>query len=359
MSRERLHELWTKHLAEGVLLPEEEQELLAALRSDPAFAEQLTGDVEIDGLLRSLPGSTEDAEASARRFLDCVAAEDDTDRFVGQVVTRISAPEPRRITHRATRRKSPAPTSFPWRDLAVAAGVLIAIGVLYALLRPSPAEPPRRPIDIVRPPEPRETPAPRTEEPPAVVPEVPKPAPAPALPEPSPAPAPAPPTPREAPAVPVKPADKVEPPPPRTVTTVASLDRVDGDVVLVSPEGRGAAKAGDGIPAGCAIETAAAKSSAVLKFGDGTRLELAADTLVREIGLRRVMVARGTVSADVVKQPADQPLVFATPHGEARVLGTSLRLDVGKVDWDEVAELVVGSYRLIAPKRLLALVKRR
>jgi phosphoribosylglycinamide formyltransferase-1 len=30
----------------------------------------------------------------------------------------------------------------------------------------------------------------------------------------------------------------------------------------------------------------------------------------------------------------------------------ALRLDVGKVDWDEVKELLLGSYTLIAPKRL-------
>jgi len=36
----------------------------------------------------------------------------------------------------------------------------------------------------------------------------------------------------------------------------------------------------------------------------------------------------------------------------------ALRLDTGKVDWDEVAELVMGSYRLIAPKRMVKLVKR-
>ena len=33
-----------------------------------------------------------------------------------------------------------------------------------------------------------------------------------------------------------------------------------------------------------------------------------------------------------------------------------LRLDVGGIDWSEVAELVTGSYRLAAPKRLAALV---
>jgi phosphoribosylglycinamide formyltransferase-1 len=33
----------------------------------------------------------------------------------------------------------------------------------------------------------------------------------------------------------------------------------------------------------------------------------------------------------------------------------ALRLDVGGLDWNEVAELVVGSYQLIAPKRLALL----
>jgi len=33
-----------------------------------------------------------------------------------------------------------------------------------------------------------------------------------------------------------------------------------------------------------------------------------------------------------------------------------LRLDVGKVDWEEVAELVKHSYRLVAPRRLAASV---
>jgi len=37
----------------------------------------------------------------------------------------------------------------------------------------------------------------------------------------------------------------------------------------------------------------------------------------------------------------------------------AFRLDVGKIDWNEVAELVADSYRLVAPKRLAALVSRR
>jgi len=33
-----------------------------------------------------------------------------------------------------------------------------------------------------------------------------------------------------------------------------------------------------------------------------------------------------------------------------------LRLDTGDIDWDEVAELAAHSYRLVAPKRLAAIV---
>jgi phosphoribosylglycinamide formyltransferase-1 len=31
----------------------------------------------------------------------------------------------------------------------------------------------------------------------------------------------------------------------------------------------------------------------------------------------------------------------------------ALRLDTGTVDWDEVADRLIGSYRLVAPKRLV------
>jgi phosphoribosylglycinamide formyltransferase-1 len=35
----------------------------------------------------------------------------------------------------------------------------------------------------------------------------------------------------------------------------------------------------------------------------------------------------------------------------------ALRLDVGEPDWEEVGELIAGSYRLVAPKRLALSVK--
>lgn len=47
-----------------------------------------------------------------------------------------------------------------------------------------------------------------------------------------------------------------------------------------------------------------------------------------------------------------QPKRFYLPAYIASRGWVALRLDVGKVDWDEVRELLVGSYRLIAPKKL-------
>ncbi len=53
---------------------------------------------------------------------------------------------------------------------------------------------------------------------------------------------------------------------------------------------------------------------------------------------------------------AAQPARFYLPAYIGPRGWVALRLDGGQVDWDEVAELVVGSYRLIAPKRLLTLI---
>src|SRR6266436_5098432 len=52
-----------------------------------------------------------------------------------------------------------------------------------------------------------------------------------------------------------------------------------------------------------------------------------------------------------------QPHRFYLPAYIASKGWVALRLDVGKIDWDEVKELLLGSYVLIAPKRLAELVK--
>ena len=52
-----------------------------------------------------------------------------------------------------------------------------------------------------------------------------------------------------------------------------------------------------------------------------------------------------------------QPRRFYLPAYVASRGWVALRLDLGKIDWDEVKELLVGSYVLIAPKRLAERVK--
>jgi hypothetical protein len=54
---------------------------------------------------------------------------------------------------------------------------------------------------------------------------------------------------------------------------------------------------------------------------------------------------------------AAQPERFYLPGYLASKGWVALRLDVGRVDWSEVKDLLLGSYALIAPKRLAERVK--
>ena len=69
-----------------------------------------------------------------------------------------------------------------------------------------------------------------------------------------------------------------------------------------------------------------------------------------------VAVTCKTLPGDNVALVAAQPERFYLPAYIGPKGWVALRLDVGAVDWDEVAELVAGSYLLVAPKRLAALV---
>jgi ferric-dicitrate binding protein FerR (iron transport regulator) len=242
---------------------------------------------------------------------------------------------------RAAARTRPAARSIPW---AVAAALFIAIIGLLALTRSpeevAPESPPVRTAEV--PPKPRPEPPPPPLEDPAP-PAVPPVAPRPELP-PSPPPAPPPPKPPavkppEAPVAPAPPAppapEKPSPAPPpvrpATLAVVAVLDRAEGDVFVLGPAGRFAVKAGQSLRPGDGLECSGSQTMAHLVFPDLTRLETTGDALIREISDargKRVRLERGTVAAWVARQPDGQPMVFSTPHGEAKVLGTTLRLHV-------------------------------
>ena len=71
-----------------------------------------------------------------------------------------------------------------------------------------------------------------------------------------------------------------------------------------------------------------------------------------------VSVACKALPGDNVALAAAQPARFYLPPYIGPRGWIALRLDRAKVDWDEVAELVNGSFRLIAPKGLVKLVRR-
>jgi hypothetical protein len=85
---------------------------------------------------------------------------------------------------------------------------------------------------------------------------------------------------------------------------------------------------GDGSPV---LEGQAVAGPARVEFPDGTRLELRRGAALSSIGTaggKRVVLARGALSARVAPQPKGSPLRFAVPQGEVTVVGTALRLAV-------------------------------
>jgi hypothetical protein len=105
---------------------------------------------------------------------------------------------------------------------------------------------------------------------------------------------------------------------------VARIERIEGGVGL-------AVTAPFDLPPGRSVEVGT-PGRALLKFPDGTSIDLGPGTRVDEIadgeGGKRLTLPQGTLTADVAKQPVGKPFVIRTPHGEARVVGTSLKLVV-------------------------------
>ena len=70
-----------------------------------------------------------------------------------------------------------------------------------------------------------------------------------------------------------------------------------------------------------------------------------------------VAVTGKVLAGDNTALAAAQPKRFYLPAYLAHKGWVALRLDVGEVDWEEVEELIRGSYQLVAPKKLAAQVE--
>jgi hypothetical protein len=154
-----------------------------------------------------------------------------------------------------------------------------------------------------------------------------------------------------------------------TQVAVAMVEEVGGEASRVTPAGKIALEKGAGILAKDGLVTGGGASRLLLRFPDKTRLELGPDTAIPEITTdagKHLTLSQGTIRAIVSKQPKDQPMIVKTPQGEAKVVGTTLRLVVdpdpkkgtrleveeGKVELKDLAGKMVvvesGHYAVVA-----------
>jgi ferric-dicitrate binding protein FerR (iron transport regulator) len=271
----------------------------------------------------------------------------------GRAELQASATSRRRLQAVRVVRRAVADPPPVWIGIAAAAAVVLALAAAWSARGPKAPAPGAPPVAAApkgegRGPAPRDSDAaaPAQARPPAdaarkagaepppadadfVVPARPSAAPA--------APAPASQPPDARPATPPAPAEPPPAPPAPAPTApvaaavpVAQVERVEGTARVLGTDGEGTARPGLDLLPGQGLKTAGAGSAAVLRGADGVRMELGGETSVESLaeGGRRVTVAAGTLVVDAARQPPGRPVVFVTPHAEARVLGTRFTLAV-------------------------------
>lgn len=97
------------------------------------------------------------------------------------------------------------------------------------------------------------------------------------------------------------------------------------------------------------LETEDDGSTATLEFEDGTSITLSggSELSFAEGPQKRLMLRRGTLSANVKPQPPDRPMLVTTPTAEVRVVGTVFTLSARPDD-----TLVIVDKGLVKVKRL-------
>jgi hypothetical protein len=117
--------------------------------------------------------------------------------------------------------------------------------------------------------------------------------------------------------------------PPAGTQVAIRVEEVSGEATRVTKEGKTPLVAGAEVFPAEGLETGGDTSRIVLRFPDKTRVDLGPATSVTEIKTepgKRLTLTQGTLRAVVAKQPIDHPMILQTPHGEARVVGTTLRI---------------------------------
>jgi ferric-dicitrate binding protein FerR (iron transport regulator) len=131
---------------------------------------------------------------------------------------------------------------------------------------------------------------------------------------------------------------------------MARLEQAGGEVRIVHAGESRPAEAGRRLEPGDGLELVGENASAVVVYADGTRLEFDGDAVVSQFSGdeatgKQVLIASGSVRADVAKQPAGAPMRLKTANAEVVVLGTRFHL-AGGSDATFV-ETTEGAVRLV------------
>lgn len=289
----------------GALTSEDERSLRTLIAQDPEAADQAGWDEVLARLLTYSGTSDLGREEFTRGVASRIAAEHRGEPFVRRVT---------QASRRLHSRRPARPAGMPW-GLAAAGAVLFFLAMAWGdgpaparNAEPTPApriaasDLPRLQAPISPNPEPRaDAPAPEPLQPPPVL-------------------APRPTETSERTAEPAPVIITAKDPPKATVAGVGTVERIEDPVSRI--------REGSPLVEGQTIE---ARGRIVLRMNDGTRLELDDATSLRiGEGGKRLFLTQGTLQAEVTKQPRGTSMVFETPNGTATVLGTTLRLAVGR-----------------------------
>jgi len=116
----------------------------------------------------------------------------------------------------------------------------------------------------------------------------------------------------------------------------ARIETITGDTFRIERAATKAAQDNKDLSDGDALETVGLKSSAGIKYPDGSLVLLNPETRVSKIygtagganeqPAKRFYVERGVISANVFKQPEGRPMTLLTSNAEATVIGTRFTL---------------------------------
>jgi formylglycine-generating enzyme required for sulfatase activity/tRNA A-37 threonylcarbamoyl transferase component Bud32 len=115
-------------------------------------------------------------------------------------------------------------------------------------------------------------------------------------------------------------------------TGIVFLERLEGEVRITRGGNGRPASVGQMLAQGDAVDTGPWPSRGVLRFENGTEIEIEPDSRIGDLSFesgKRLVVSKGTIRADLMKQSPDERMTFLTPDGEVSGTRSTFRIFIG------------------------------